>query len=95
LACVYTADISSAVNDCDEWWEKNCVYLEPEVRKSFVAAYRAAGNHKRLIDVGANAEDIKKSWLLITAPADEIMNAIQLPRFSEIEREAVGVIEKT
>src|SRR5262245_13021112 len=37
--------INSIVLECQEWWERNCLYLAPAAREAFLQAYFAAYDH--------------------------------------------------
>ncbi len=34
FSAIHSPDIGKAVINCQEWWGKNCIYLEPEVREA-------------------------------------------------------------
>lgn len=81
----HTKEVGKVVLECQYWWEQNCIYLEPKVRKSFVEAYSAANNHNSLLSSHADAALVKSNWNLITKFPNELFEAIQLPALSELE----------
>lgn len=64
----------SHLRSCQEWYRKNCLYLEPEARKAFDNAYQNAWNYKLYLEKWRktdNAEPLKTKW-------DEIISAIKI-----------------
>ena len=49
FGAIHSPDIGKAVIICQEWWGKNCIYLEPEVRRAFTDAYTAANMHASIL----------------------------------------------
>ena len=90
MATVHSSDIHKTVIDCQSWWDKNCVYLEPKVRKAFVAAYRAASDHKSLTQPGGDVNAIKENWQKILGFGNSLFEAIQLPSLSELETQSIS-----
>ncbi len=91
----HTEEVGKSVIECQGWWERNCIYLEPKVRQGFVDAYSAAHSHNQLVRGRANVEDIQKNWARITKFPDILFEAIQLPPLTEGEVKALkaGPIE--
>ena len=91
MAVTHTNEVGIVVNECQDWWENNCIYLEPKVRESFLQAYSAAGNHNQLVRDRAEAEVVKANWSLITGFPNTLFQAVQLPALSELEAKILGV----
>jgi len=89
LGSIHTEKIGKVVLTCQEWWEKNCLYLEPKVRDAFVAAYSAAHSHHVYIQAQADAKIITENWDLIIKFPNILFEAVQLPPLSEIETKAL------
>lgn len=89
LGGAHTDTIGKVVLKCQEWWEKNCLYLEPKVRDAFVAAYSAAHSHHAYVKAHADSKIITESWELITEFPNILFEAIQLPPLSETEAKAL------
>jgi hypothetical protein len=70
------------VIQCQDWWEQNCLYLEPNVRQAFVAAYTNAHLREQLQNAGANAEDIINAWNTVVIFPSILFETIQLPGLS-------------
>jgi hypothetical protein len=68
--------ITNIVIECQDWWDRNCIYLEPAVREAFFQSYMAASNHADLVQARADAEDIKRNWSVITRIGELIPEAI-------------------
>lgn len=95
LSEVHTGKVNEVVLKCQDWWEKNCIYLEPNVREAFVSAYHAASMHKSLMLNHAEAETLTENWSLITNFPNAVFKAVQLPALSELEVKALGVTDKS
>lgn len=74
-----------AVIECQGWWEKNCLYLEPNVRQAFVVAYSNAHLRAEFVRASADSKLITEAWDKVKAFPDVLFAAIQLPGLSELE----------
>ncbi|SAL09276.1 hypothetical protein AWB69_00012 [Caballeronia udeis] len=90
MAAVHSDNVGEMVAECQTWWERNSLYLEPEVREAFNRAYFAAAGHKGLLEVGrrsdANLKAVQDNWQLILSTGNVIMNAVELPPLNEQEQ---------
>lgn len=93
MAVVHSDQVIKVVQECQTWWEQNCVYLEPKVREGFVTAYRAASDRRALLQGRAEVLLIQSNWKLITSFPSDLFQAIQLPGLSELEAKELGVNE--
>ena len=78
-----------AVVACQAWWEKNCLYLEPEVRQAFVEAYTNAHLRAQFVLARAESKYITEAWDKVIAFPTVLFGAIQLPPLSETERKSI------
>lgn len=77
--------VNSVVMECQDWWNKHCLYLEADARKAFVHAYLTAGDHHLLIKAHAQADDVKSSWAIIMLPGKLLVEGVELPTIAEDE----------
>jgi len=89
LESAYDDNIGEVTKQCQEWWEKNCIYLEPGVRQAFVEAYTAAHSHHELVKLRSDAETLQDSWSRITQFPNLVFRTMQLPNLTESERNAM------
>ncbi len=89
LGATHTEGIGKVVIKCQEWWEKNCLYLEPKVRDAFVAAYSAAHSHSAYVRARTDSKSLTENWELITKFPNVLFEAIQLPPLSDAEAKAL------
>lgn len=82
-------DSGKAILECQAWWGKNCLYLEPDVRQAFVVAYHNAHNRAEFVRIGADARLITDAWAKVMEFPDVLFAAIQLPGLSELEVKAM------
>ncbi len=81
-----TENIQSVVLECDEWWSKNSLYLEPEPREAFLASWVAA---KDLAWYEENSDQkiVMECRKKIEAAGEAITTAIELPTLNELVNE--------
>ena len=95
---VYVGEIGEVVMECQEWWEKNSLYLESKTRIAFKLAYHAALNHRDLLK-GPRDDDHKKiieqNWRQIIEAGSMIEDAVNLPSLGVSEVQRVGEPELT
>jgi len=70
---------------CQDWWEKNCLYLEPAVRSAFVSAYSNAHLHAHLRATHASSVEVEKAWDAVMNFQIVLFKAIQLPPLTQEE----------
>ena len=78
----------SVVHECQDWWEKNCLYLGAEARDSFNRAYFVASSHRGLTHARVDAEVVKANWALLMKAGDDIVAGVQLPTLGKRESES-------
>lgn len=83
LASTHTEEIGKIVIKCQDWWVKNCLYLEPKVRDAFVSAYYAAHSHNGYVRAGLDSKSLTENWELISRFSNVLFEAIQLPPLSD------------
>ncbi len=55
LGAVYHEErLGNVVKDCQDWWVKNCLYLDAEARQAFKIAYNAAWDHQEFLRPSAS-----------------------------------------
>lgn len=90
---IHSQEIGNVIIKCQDWWEKNCLYLEPNVRAAFMDAYSAAHTHNSLLQGKYDAKLIHENWERITKVGQIILEAVQLPGFTEIEKKEIEKLE--
>jgi hypothetical protein len=94
LANVHNTDqIGDVVVECQDWWDRNCLYLDPDARKAFNVAYMAAANHGLLLVEGRDEESAKlaqENWRDIIGAGEVIVKGAALPTIGEDEYKLVG-----
>jgi hypothetical protein len=86
---MHSAGVNDETRKCEKWWERNCMYLETEVRTAFSAAFSAAHGHASLLQNRADSELAKENWSVIMAFPKVLFEAIHLPGLSEREFKAL------
>jgi len=85
LGGTHSEAIGKVVLKCQDWWERNCLYLEPDVREAFVAAYSAANTHNAYVHAHADSQIITDNWKTIMRFPEVLFVAIQLPPLSQAQ----------
>lgn len=87
VSCVHQEDkIQDAVIECQEWWLKNCLYLESEVRRAFYISFMNAPL-QRVFLLERDLNGVKANWKDITRTGELIMKTFDLLSISGIEKE--------
>lgn len=82
---------SDVFEECNAWWNNNCLYLEANAREKFLSAYYAARNHPELKRIAAehsspeNMAALTENWKKITDAPKAIAKAVELPSLGEEE----------
>ncbi len=72
---------------CQDWYRKNCLYLEPEARKAFYAAYSNAWNYKLYLmewKSTGKCDELKNKWTEIVSAISVIERNISKPLFEPV-----------
>jgi hypothetical protein len=88
LKTVHTDGIGTIVDQCQTWWEHNCLYLSAEARDAFNLAYSCAGSHRTYLQGprdAQSAEVAKRNWSSIMAAGNIIVAGVNLPSLGERE----------
>jgi hypothetical protein len=84
------SESGDAVIACQSWWEKNCLYLEPNVRQAFVEAYTNAHLRAEFVRARAEAKYITDAWDKVMAFPNILFESIQLPPLTPTESKALN-----
>ncbi len=90
LRNVHSDNVHQIVLECQEWWDKNCLYLTAAARESFNRAYFAAASHRQLTRDRVNAELVTQNMALVTKAGDDLVAGVELPSLGEREAERAG-----
>ncbi len=90
VAYVHKREIGDVVIECQNWWDKNCLYLSAEARLAFHDAYQAAFNHASYLQDRTNKTLIEENWSAIMAAGPRIVEGVELPSLGSVESEVLG-----
>jgi len=85
LSKAHTDDVGPIVRDCQQWWERNCLYLTADARDSFNRAYFAASQHHKMVKERVDADAVKRNWADITKAGTDLVAGVELPPLGERE----------
>jgi len=89
LAGAHSTEVHIIVLECQDWWDKNCLYLSSKARDSFNRAYSAASVHPNLLQTKVEADIITKNWQLILNAGEDLVSGVELPSLGTRETESV------
>jgi len=78
-----TKNIYDVILECDSWWSKNSLYLEPAPREAFLAAWVSAKDLEWYAE-NSNQEIAMECRKKIEAAGVVITNAVELPTLNEL-----------
>lgn len=80
--------IGEVIHEAEEWWNKNCLYLDAASREAFRNCLLFAPNHKSLLE-GRRSEEVEKrireSWKEIMKPGKTLVEGVALPSLGKAE----------
>jgi hypothetical protein len=86
LSNVYSDTIKDVVNECQDWWNKNCIYLDSDSRLAFKNAYHSASLYKELRRDRSREENAEE-YRLIKDAGQAIVKGAELPPLGDKESE--------
>jgi hypothetical protein len=81
-------NLGDVVLECQAWWEKNCLYLDPNARQIFVRAYLSAGSHAVMV-LSRDTNLIEKNYQAIIDAGPAIVAGVSLPSIGEFENKTI------
>ena len=75
--------IGPSIDECQKWWNENCLYLSDEARSAFHTAIFLAVDFRNI--PRTDSKEIKEWFNLIKAAAEKIVEAVNLPSLGEDE----------
>lgn len=83
------------VIQCQNWWEKNCLYLDMESRKAFMSSVHAVALHPDLIGGQAPKEELLENWSYINECGELLIRGAGLPSFGENELVEIDEVDQS
>ena len=90
LSTVHSEEVNAVVTECQYWWDRNCLYLNPQAREAFNGAFFAAHMHKGLLQDRSNRKAVQENWAVIMRAGELIVSGVELPTLGE--REALTAV---
>ncbi len=89
LLSLHSDERVNVVMECQDWYNRNCLYLSAKSREAFSAAYGALAIHNDLLQDRTQPESVKRNYLEITNAGSIIVQSVELPALSADVRYAV------
>jgi len=87
MATAYDDALGSVVLECQDWWNKNCLYLSADARDAFNRSYSLAQNHRTLAQSNRDLDAVKRYSEIIFAAGEAIVAGVELPSLGSRESE--------
>ena len=87
IASAYDDSLNPVVIECQDRWNKNCLYLGAEARDAFNRAYSLAQGHRTLSQSSKDLEAVKKYSEIVYGAGEIIVAGVQLPSLGPREIE--------
>lgn len=73
--------------ECNDFWVRNCLYLEPDAREAFDKAHTAAYRHNFLVDSesASATEGLLETAKIIEQCGEALIRAVRLPGLLELD----------
>jgi hypothetical protein len=81
--------VGPLVMKCQDWWEKNCLYLSPNASTAFFRAY-AAVNSQLEIERTRDAVRVADNWATVRAAGDAILEGASLPSLGGVDQQRIA-----
>lgn len=94
ITVLWEGNLHAVVMECQQWWNENCLYLEPAARDAFSLAYSFAPSHRALVAGMAihgttYSADIEQREKEIMKAGEVLVQAVQLPGLTQAEENAI------
>lgn len=79
---LHSQQITIVAGECMDWWNKNCLYLEPASREAFNLAVVMASNHASLVEQSRHGDlkrDVQDSFKKIMNAPVVLQADVELP----------------
>lgn len=86
-------DLASVISECQDWWEKNCIFLSPRAREAFANAFFAAHDHQTYEGLPRDKDTLaalQQAWKTMQDAAVAILEGAELPSLGEAEARDVS-----
>jgi len=80
---------------CQDWWKKNCLYLDMESRKAFMSSIHAVTLHSVLTGGQATQDKVNENWRYINECGEILIRSVGLPSFGENELKEIDEIDES
>lgn len=87
MSAAHTEETQALVLECQDWWNKNCLFLSSRARDAFNGAYFAASSHRMLLQSRSDAATVTENWNYILKAGEEIVAGADLPSLGNREAE--------
>jgi hypothetical protein len=77
--------LGSVVIECQDWWQRHCLYLDGAGREAFRDAYMAATHHHDLVKAREDAQVLRENWATIMRAGELIVTAVELPSIAGVD----------
>lgn len=85
-----TLDEKAAVQVARDWWDRNCLYLQPEVRQAFIDTCNHETRRIELNKIAGTSAEANEEFMRLFDFPEILFNAIQLPGLTDSEKRGMA-----
>ena len=82
-------EVFDVIQECQDWWDRNCIYLDAEAREAFLRAFHAASDHDAYVAAHADKTLLMDTMQTAVGAGDLILKGVALPSIGEIESKPI------
>ena len=73
------------IQKCQDWWDRNCLYLTSESREAFAGAFWAAHYLTSEMQAKLPPQDVQRRWEQLSLAGSVLVASVALPPLNEVE----------
>jgi hypothetical protein len=91
IAAAHDDSLVEVVLECQDWWNKNCLYLSADARDAFNRSYLLAKDYRTLAQSNRDQDSARRYLEIIHSAGEAIVQGVELPSLGIREAERVDV----
>lgn len=81
------SQLGDVIMECQDWWQRHCLYLDGSARQAFRDAYMGASHHHDLVKAREDADTLRESWATIMRAGESLVAGVELPPIAGVDSE--------
>ena len=76
-------EVFDVIQECQDWWDANCLYLSVDAREAFHRAFSSASDHAQFPATHQPAELVREAWSDVIRAGPVIEQSVHLPSIAD------------